>query len=82
MGSQLGQFQRHMVGGGVDHLGGRRGGVGCGFGGPGDPCGERNTAFDSTLLSSGGVLEGKQGGGGGFSFNVGGSAVVRTTMLG
>ena len=56
---QLGQFQRHMVGGGVNHLGGRRGGVGCGFGGPGDPCGERNTAFDSTLLSSGGVLEGK-----------------------
>ena len=27
----LGQFQRHMVGGGVNPLGGRRGGVGCGF---------------------------------------------------
>ena len=62
---QLGQFQRHVVGGGVNHLGGRRGGVGCGFSGPGDPCGERNTAFDSTLLSSGSVLEGKSGGGGG-----------------
>ena len=43
----MGQFQRHMVVGGVDHPGGRRSGVGCGFSGPGDPCGERNTAFDS-----------------------------------
>ena len=31
---------------------------------------------------SGGVLEGKQGRGGGPSFDVGGLAVVRTTMLG
>ena len=37
---QLGQFQRHMVGGGVNHLGGRRGMVGCGFSCPRDPCGE------------------------------------------
>ena len=27
----FGQFQRHMVGSGVNHLGGRRGWVGCGF---------------------------------------------------
>ena len=79
---QLGQFQRHMVGGGVNHLGGRRGGAGCGFSGPGDPCGERNTAFDSTLVVSCGVWRGNREGGGGSSFDVGGSAVVRTAMLG
>ena len=60
---RLGQLPRHVVGGGVNHLGGRRGGVGCGFSDPGDPCRERNTAFDSTVLTSGSVLEGKQGGG-------------------
>lgn len=52
----MGQFQRHMVGGGVNHLGGRRGGVGCGFSGRGDPCGERNTAFDSLWWCFGGEI--------------------------
>ena len=53
---QLGQFQRHVVGGGVNHLGGRRGGVVCGFSGRGDPCGERNTAFDSLWWCFGGEI--------------------------
>ena len=34
----MGQFQRHVVGDGINHLGGRRGGVGRGFSSPGDPC--------------------------------------------
>ena len=62
------QFQWHVVGGGVNHLGGRRGGVGCGFSGPGGPCGERNTAFDSTLCCFLVVLEGEGEGEGGFQF--------------
>ena len=40
---------------------------------------ERGTAFDSNLLSS---VGGETGVGGGHGFDVGGSAVVRTTMLG
>ena len=59
---QLGQFQRHLVGGGVNHLGGRWGGVGCGFSGPGDPCGERNTGLDFVVFWL--CFEGTQGGGG------------------
>ena len=64
----MGQFQRHVVGGGVNHLGGRRGGVGCGFSGPGGPCGERNVAFDSTLCCFLVVLEEEGEGEGGFQF--------------
>ena len=49
---ELGQFRRHVVGGGVDHLGGRCDGVGRGFSGPGDPSVERGTqGFDSTLIA-------------------------------
>ena len=70
----MGQFQRHMVGGGVNHLGGRRGGVGCGFSGRGDPCGERNTAFDSLWWCFGGEM----GEGAGVPVS---TLVVRTTML-
>ena len=77
----MGQFLRHMVGGGVNHLGGRRGGVGCGFSGPGDPCRERNTAFDSTLIVIRWCFGGEQGGGVSSRFDVRGSAVVRTAML-
>ena len=36
--------------GGVNHLGGRWGGAGSGLSGPGNPCGERDTAFDWTQL--------------------------------
>ena len=54
---QLGQSQRHLVGGGVNHLGGRWGGVGCGFGGPGDPCGEGAQCSFSTFIVETASLE-------------------------
>ena len=71
--------------GGVNHLGGRWGGAGSGLSGPGNPCGERDTVFDWTQLCQvdfRSFWKGNRGVGGGHSFDVGGSAVVRTTMLG
>ena len=81
--------QRHVGGDGVNHLGGRRVEVGCGLSSPGDPCGDTvlvlrtgiQLRLDAHHLWCFVVFFGGRGGRGS-SFDVGGSAVVRSDMLG